>query len=239
MRECPKAVAPFLSTFLCPSWKRRLCVKLAFHSRFLIITSSQASNALNKSVQGLWSAHRRTKVNLNSPIPTPTPGPSTDITPVAEQPSEDVAASSVPDTLAPVGKRRTRTRNAEEGSSSKRSKLSASAREYTPPAARLSDLGGIEGCIEKMLEFVAMPLNHPEIYLHMGVQPPRGVLLHGPPGCGKTLLANAIAGVCFCSSYGISCSVLNGLIGARCSVYQHFSAVHRIWHVRRIRKNIA
>jgi ribosome biogenesis ATPase len=60
---------------------------------------------------------------------------------------------------------------------------------------RLSDLGGVDPCVEKMLELVAMPLAHPEVYLHTGVQPPRGVLLHGPPGCGKTMLANAIGGV--------------------------------------------
>ena len=79
---------------------------------------------------------------------------------------------------------------------SKRAKLSgAVAKDYSPPSTRLSDLGGVDVCIEKMLELVAMPLCHPEIYLHTGVQPPRGVLLHGPPGCGKTMLAHAIAGV--------------------------------------------
>lgn len=66
-----------------------------------------------------------------------------------------------------------------------------------PPATRLADLGGISACIEQVLELIAMPICHPEIYLHTGVRPPRGVLLHGPPGCGKTMLANAIAGVCY------------------------------------------
>ena len=37
---------------------------------------------------------------------------------------------------------------------------------------------------------------HPEVFNHVGITPPQGFLLHGPPGCGKTLLAHAIAGVC-------------------------------------------
>jgi ribosome biogenesis ATPase len=100
-------------------------------------------------------------------------------------------------TVYPNGEEKLRSNKPVEGSSNKRPKtLSASSsKDYAPPSTRLSDLGGVEACVEKMLELVAMPLCHPEVYLHTGVQPPRGVLLHGPPGCGKTLLAHAIAGV--------------------------------------------
>lgn len=106
-----------------------------------------------------------------------------------------------PPTPVPASKRKTRsTRTADgvEARSSKRIKTASTAisKDHTPPSTRLSDLGGVQPCVEKMLELVAMPLCHPEVYLHTGIQPPRGVLLHGPPGCGKTLLANAIAGVC-------------------------------------------
>ncbi|RKP13042.1 AAA-domain-containing protein, partial [Piptocephalis cylindrospora] len=83
-----------------------------------------------------------------------------------------------------------------------------------PPTARLADLGGVDGCIEEVLELIAMPISHPEIYHHTGVSPPRGILLHGPPGCGKTLLANAIAGELGVPFIQISApSVVSGMSG--------------------------
>ena len=56
-----------------------------------------------------------------------------------------------------------------------------------------ADIGGMDSTLVKVLDLL-LHLKHPEIYQHIGVTPPRGFLLHGPPGCGKTLLANAIAG---------------------------------------------
>jgi len=55
------------------------------------------------------------------------------------------------------------------------------------------DIGGLKDEVKKVREMIELPLRHPEIFDRLGIDPPRGVLLHGAPGTGKTLLAKAVA----------------------------------------------
>jgi len=76
-------------------------------------------------------------------------------------------------------------------------------REVTPTAMRevfietpnvgWEDVGGLEDVKQNLREAVEWPLKKPEMFKRLGITPPKGILLHGPPGCGKTLLARAVA----------------------------------------------
>ncbi len=61
------------------------------------------------------------------------------------------------------------------------------------PRTTYEDIGGLQEEIQRLREMVELPMRHPEIFQRLGIDPPKGVLLLGPPGCGKTLLARAVA----------------------------------------------
>lgn len=72
------------------------------------------------------------------------------------------------------------------------------------PRTTYEDIGGLQVEIQRVREMVELPLRHPELFQRLGIEPPKGVLLHGPPGCGKTLLARAVANESEANFYSIN-----------------------------------
>jgi transitional endoplasmic reticulum ATPase len=67
------------------------------------------------------------------------------------------------------------------------------SREDGAPSITYEDIGGLGDAVGRVREMIELPLRHPELFKRLGVEAPKGVLLHGPPGTGKTLLAKAVA----------------------------------------------
>jgi transitional endoplasmic reticulum ATPase len=72
------------------------------------------------------------------------------------------------------------------------------------PRTTYEDIGGLHEEIQRIREMVELPLRHPELFQRLGIEAPKGVLLHGPPGCGKTLLARAVANESEANFYSIN-----------------------------------
>jgi transitional endoplasmic reticulum ATPase len=77
------------------------------------------------------------------------------------------------------------------------------AQEGKVPSITYEDIGGIRNEIARVREMIELPLRHPELFKRLGVEAPKGVLLHGPPGTGKTLLARAVANETNANFYSI------------------------------------
>ncbi len=130
-----------------------------------------ASNTMNKVIVHSLTSHRQPK---SAPVPTSITEPV---------PSKDDIATAqkhdTPTTAEPPAKRR---------------KIRSKPLDVSPPThVTLADLGGMDQVIDNFKENLVLPLLRPKLYMDRGLKIPRGVLLHGPPGCGKTALCEALA----------------------------------------------
>lgn len=145
------------------------------------------SNGLNKSIVSAWSNKPPIESNTRSGTATPSKRD--------RQPNGE-----------PILKKR-KTERAE--------KPNNGAIDHTPPThITLSDMGGIGPIVNQLLKLVALPMLQPHLFSVDGPQPTRGILLHGPPGCGKTMIANALAASLKTNFISISApSIVSGMSG--------------------------
>ncbi|KAG0140528.1 hypothetical protein CROQUDRAFT_53099 [Cronartium quercuum f. sp. fusiforme G11] len=187
-----------------------------------------ATNLLNRQIMGSYRRHR---ISLNSPQlepsqpTTPDSAGSTELTTVIEQPKSpkrklppsdqsDPSPSVGPSTpTASIPVKRTKS-SAPSTHSGTNPRSNTSLIKPIISSVTLADLGGIDSTVEKLLELIALPILHPEIFEFAGLKPIRGLLLCGPPGCGKTMLASAISNQLGITLINVSStSIVSGMSG--------------------------
>lgn len=85
------------------------------------------------------------------------------------------------------------TGSADSSSAGEAKKEGDKEKQKNIPDTSFEDIGGIDDIIKQVREVVELPLKKPELFDHMGIKPHKGVMLYGPPGCGKTMIAKAVA----------------------------------------------
>lgn len=137
-------------------------------------------------------------------------------------------------TSKPTTSSKTESRSAKRrthGSESASKRRKAEAVDRSPPThVSLADLGGLDDVVQELGDLVILPMTRPQVYLSSNVQPPRGVLLHGPPGCGKTMIANAFAAELGVPFISISApSIVSGMSGeSEKALREHFDEAKRL-----------
>ncbi|KAL2802794.1 P-loop containing nucleoside triphosphate hydrolase protein [Aspergillus granulosus] len=159
------------------------------------------SNSMNKALVGQWN--------------------TTSIPPKSEPTTESAT---------PAPKPTKKRHHGGESHSSKRRKAEGAVDRSPPTHVSLSDLGGLDDVVQQLGDLVILPMTRPQVYLSSNVQPPRGVLLHGPPGCGKTMIANAFAAELGVPFISISApSVVSGMSGeSEKALREHFEEAKRL-----------
>ena len=174
---------------------------------------------MNKSIVGAWTVQKSMHSRTQSPqvLVAPTQGAENGNKKAAQNQLAQTSPKSGTSTI-PSSKKRDRQSTGE--SVAKRRKGERDGRslkdtDRSPPAnISLTDLGGVDSVIHDLTELIALPILYPDVYTFSGIQPPRGVLLHGPPGCGKTMIANAFAAELGVSFISISApSIVSGMSG--------------------------
>ncbi|MCJ1266344.1 hypothetical protein MMC22_006227 [Lobaria immixta] len=168
-------------------------------------TSAQAvPNGMNKSLVGIWSKGN-TQVTGAPPVSTGDP----------------VASNYIPVS---------RKRHIDGEPQPKRRRAAASVDRSPPTHVTLAALGGVDSVIQQLEDLIVLPLLQPEIYSTSKIKPPRGILLHGPPGCGKTMIANAFAAELGVSFIALSApSIVSGMSGeSEKALRDHFEEAKKL-----------